>query len=152
MWVGSPGGGNGNLLQYSPLGNPMGRGAWLAKVHEVTTGQIWLPADTQAHTHTHRCTHTHTHTHGHTHTELFTFRSIMSASLIATGLPPYEWTSCLLNRLSGFLISSVEKGGQDMVQIQCSQGKHHFFEVSISHGFVSNCWKVPLSRKLRQVW
>ena len=25
----SPGGGNGNPLQYSCLGNPMGRGAWL---------------------------------------------------------------------------------------------------------------------------
>ena len=24
----SPGGGNGNPLQYSCLGNPMGRGAW----------------------------------------------------------------------------------------------------------------------------
>ena len=31
-----PGEGNGNLLQYSCLGNPMDRGAWLATVHEVT--------------------------------------------------------------------------------------------------------------------
>ena len=29
----SPGGGNGNLLQYSCLGNPMDRGAWRATVH-----------------------------------------------------------------------------------------------------------------------
>ena len=29
----SPGGGNGNLLQYSCLGNPMDRGAWWATVH-----------------------------------------------------------------------------------------------------------------------
>ena len=28
-------GGNGNLLQYSSLGNPMDRGAWQAIVHEV---------------------------------------------------------------------------------------------------------------------
>ena len=27
-WEGSPGGGNGNPLQYSCLGNPMDRGAW----------------------------------------------------------------------------------------------------------------------------
>ena len=27
--------GNGNLLQYSCLGNPMDRGAWLAIVHGV---------------------------------------------------------------------------------------------------------------------
>ena len=30
------GGGNGNPLQYSCLGNPMGRGAWWATVHGVT--------------------------------------------------------------------------------------------------------------------
>ena len=32
----SPGKGNGYLLQYSCLGNPMDGGAWLATVHEVT--------------------------------------------------------------------------------------------------------------------
>ena len=32
----SPGGGHGNLLQYSCLGNPMDRGAWQATVHGVT--------------------------------------------------------------------------------------------------------------------
>ena len=32
----SPGGGNGNALQYSCLGNPMDRGTWQATVHGVT--------------------------------------------------------------------------------------------------------------------
>ena len=32
----SSGGGNGNLLQYSCLENPMDRGAWRATVHGVT--------------------------------------------------------------------------------------------------------------------
>ena len=32
----SPGGGNGNPLQYSCLENPMNRGAWWAMVHRVT--------------------------------------------------------------------------------------------------------------------
>ena len=32
----SPGEGNGNLLQYSCLKNPMNRGAWQATVHGVT--------------------------------------------------------------------------------------------------------------------
>ena len=32
----SPGGGNGNPVQYSCLGNPMDRGAWRATVHGVT--------------------------------------------------------------------------------------------------------------------
>ena len=35
-WGRSPGGGNGNPLQYSCLGNPMDRGAWWATVHGVT--------------------------------------------------------------------------------------------------------------------
>ena len=34
----SPGGGNGNLLQYSCLGNPMDRGAWWATVHRGHKG------------------------------------------------------------------------------------------------------------------
>ena len=32
----SPEIGNGNPLQYSCLGNPMGREAWWATIHEVT--------------------------------------------------------------------------------------------------------------------
>ena len=32
----SPGGGNGNQLQYSCLGYPMDRGAWRATVYGVT--------------------------------------------------------------------------------------------------------------------
>ena len=35
----SLGGGQGNPLQYSCLGNPMDRGTWRATVHEVT--QSW---------------------------------------------------------------------------------------------------------------
>ena len=36
----SSGGGNGNPLQYSCLGNPMDRGAWQASVYRVTNSQI----------------------------------------------------------------------------------------------------------------
>ena len=50
-----PGGGNGNPLQYSCLGNPMDRGDWWATVHGVAE------SGTAEHTHTH--THTHTGTH-----------------------------------------------------------------------------------------
>ena len=38
----SPGGGNGNPLQYSCLGNPMDRGAWRATVLGVVKSQTWL--------------------------------------------------------------------------------------------------------------
>ena len=34
-WGRSPGEGNGNLLQYSCLENPMDRGAWWDTVHRV---------------------------------------------------------------------------------------------------------------------
>jgi len=36
----SPGEGNGNLLQYSCLENPMDREAWWAAIHGV--GKIWI--------------------------------------------------------------------------------------------------------------
>ena len=35
----SPGGGHGNLLQYSCLGNPMDRGAWRTTIHGVEKSQ-----------------------------------------------------------------------------------------------------------------
>ena len=38
----SPGGGNGNPLQYSCLENPVDRGAWWATVHRVTKSQTRL--------------------------------------------------------------------------------------------------------------
>ena len=46
----SPGGRNGNLFQYSCLGNPMKRGAcWLQSIGSQWVGHDWA------------CTHTHTH-------------------------------------------------------------------------------------------
>ena len=41
-WGRSPGGGNGNPLQYSGLKNPMDRGAWRATVHGLVKSQTWL--------------------------------------------------------------------------------------------------------------
>ena len=38
----SPGGGNGNLLQYSCLENPMDRGTWWATVLRVAKSQTGL--------------------------------------------------------------------------------------------------------------
>ena len=38
----SPGGGNGNPLQYSYPRNPMGRGAWWTTVHGVAKSQTQL--------------------------------------------------------------------------------------------------------------
>ena len=35
-WGGSPGGGNGNPLQCSCLGNPIDRRAWWAAVHGIS--------------------------------------------------------------------------------------------------------------------
>ena len=44
----APGGGNGNPLQYSYLGNPMDRRAWWATVHVVTKSRTGL---SDKHTH-----------------------------------------------------------------------------------------------------
>ena len=49
----SPGGGNGNPLQYSCLENPMDRGAWKAAVHGVA--KSWTQLSNRAQTH---CIHT----------------------------------------------------------------------------------------------
>ena len=58
-WGTSPGGGHGNSLQYSCLGNPIGRGAWRATVHGVATsraddshtpGQVQHPASVSSST------------------------------------------------------------------------------------------------------
>ena len=38
----SPGGGNGNPLQYSRLENPMDRGAWWIEDHEVANSRTQL--------------------------------------------------------------------------------------------------------------
>ena len=54
----SPGEGNGNLLQYSCLGNPMNRGASRATVHGVAKSRAWL-----SDWHTHTC-HWSTKIHG----------------------------------------------------------------------------------------
>ena len=40
--VRSPGGGNGNPLQYPCLEKPTDRGAWWATVHKVAKSQTWL--------------------------------------------------------------------------------------------------------------
>ena len=46
----SPGGGQGNSLQYSRLENPIDRGAWRATVHSVAKSQGQLKQfSTQAH-------------------------------------------------------------------------------------------------------
>ena len=45
----SPGGGNGNPLQYSCLENPTDRGAWWAAVHGVAKSWTWLRTHTQTH-------------------------------------------------------------------------------------------------------
>ena len=43
----TPGGGNGNLFQYSCLKNPIDRGAWWAPIHGITKSETWLRTHTQ---------------------------------------------------------------------------------------------------------
>ena len=46
----SPGGGHGNPLQYSSLGNPRDRGAWQATVHAVANSWTRLKQFSMQHT------------------------------------------------------------------------------------------------------
>ena len=64
----SPGGGNGNLLQYSCLENPMDRRAWRLTVNAIT--ELDMTERTHTHMHTYTHTHTPTHTHAHLHTRV----------------------------------------------------------------------------------
>ena len=48
-WGRSPGGGNGNMLQYSCLENIMDREAWRAVVHSVAKSQTRLSDGACAH-------------------------------------------------------------------------------------------------------
>ena len=56
-WGRSPGGGYGNPLQYSCLGNPMDRGTW-----QATAPGGRKESERTEHVHAHTHTHTHTHT------------------------------------------------------------------------------------------
>ena len=46
----SPGGGNGNPLQYFYLGNPMDRGTWWTAVHGVSQSRTQLSMRARTHT------------------------------------------------------------------------------------------------------
>ena len=81
----SPGGGHGNLLQYSCLENPMDRDAWFATVHRVekswtrlkqlsTHSTFYKYVCVYKYTHTHTHTHTHTWIYKHTHIYIFFYR------------------------------------------------------------------------------
>ena len=50
----SPGGGHGNLLQYSCLENLLDRGAWRATVHGVAKSWTRLRVSTNTHTNTNK--------------------------------------------------------------------------------------------------
>ena len=49
----SPGGGNGNTLQFSYQDNPVDRGTWWATVYWVAKNWTQLSMKTHTHTHTH---------------------------------------------------------------------------------------------------
>ena len=58
----SPGEGNGNPLQYSCLGNTIGRGDWQA---------LWGRKQSEMTEHASKHIYTHTYTHTHTHTHIY---------------------------------------------------------------------------------
>ena len=122
-----PEGGNGNPLQYSCLEKPMDRGAWPVTVHGVTKSETWPTM----HSHTHRYTHTsppHTHAQSHLLLEVCLHHPTKYCSSSMSDHPVY-WTDYQ------FFSSVLYRKGANiwLRHNQCSQGKHHFSEVSISH-------------------
>ena len=86
----SLGGGNGNLLQYSCLGNPMDRGALWATVHGVSENQT--------------CLSTHTHIHNFP-SILFIEEIVLSPLITLATLSNVSWPY-MQEFISGFLILS----------------------------------------------
>ena len=72
----SPGGGNGNPLQYSCVENPMDRGACWATVHGVTEGHDWA--------HTQQAGKVYLH---------FAFEKTETQGDLKIRLSPYNWAS-----------------------------------------------------------
>ena len=96
----SPGGRNGNPLQYSCLGNPMDRGAWWTTVHGVGKSQTELSK--------------HINTHTHTHTLAFAFQSCDSQPRLHSGItwkalknPKSEPHSSILPSICSYLYLSL---------------------------------------------
>ena len=61
----APGGGNGNPLQYSCLGNPMDRGTWRVTLHGVAKESDLTYQLNNIHFSEHTCTCMHCHTSAH---------------------------------------------------------------------------------------
>ena len=73
--------GNGCLLQYSCLENPVDRGAWQATVHSTAKSETRM-SDWTLHTHTHTHTHTLTLSHSHSHTLTLTCVLVVIRTLL----------------------------------------------------------------------
>ena len=80
----SPGGWRGNLLQFSCLENPLGRGAWRAIAHRVTKQWRWLKWFS---------THAHTYVYIYTCVCLFMVHSSWNLS---SQIRDWTHTSCIV--------------------------------------------------------
>ena len=136
MQVGSPRGGNGNPLQYSCLGNTMDK-SWID----------YCPWCDKRVRHDWPHTHRHKHTMSHLLLEVWLQHPTKYCSSSMSDHPVY-WTDYQF-------FSSVlyRKGAKIWLRHnQCSQGKHNFSEISISHELFWNwcTWfNVRLTHKSR---
>ena len=99
----SPGEGNGNPLQYSCLGNPMGRGTWQAVVHRVA--ENWTRLSTHTHTYS---TYHFNHLQVYSLLTLTTFTMLRNYHYLYPNFSPSPVeTLYLLNSSSPFLPLSL---------------------------------------------
>ena len=95
----SPGGENGNPLQYSYLGNPMNRGAWRATVHSVAKSQTQLK---QLSMHRHMSTWSHC---GKCHSECQICSIALGSYLKVSGV--FQLDKCLVFQISCLFLIEV---------------------------------------------
>ena len=116
----SPGGGNGNPLQYSCLENSMDRGAWCATVHGVRKSQAW--PSTHAHTHT----HTHTHMSGSLLGDLHVSSRVLLELTLVPSVCQAPFTDCSFRFLNNLFYKQKSKVRVDLLAFICSCFSHVF--------------------------
>ena len=132
-------GGNGNMLQYSCLENPMDRVAWQNTVHGVAKSWTWL-----------KWLSTRTHTHTHTREGLYVIVCFVLEQEVATHFIITAWEIPWTKESGGLQsMESQKRGAQDLATelVLCfsNSWKSHFSFLSIHYSTRAELQpKVPL--------
>ena len=128
----SPGGGHGNLLQYSCLENPMDRRAWQAIVHRVTKNWTWLKQP---------CKHAYKG-----HKNVFHFCTRKTLFIIVSTIKRASLVAQTVKHLSVMQVTWVQSlGWEDPLEKEMAA--HSSILAWKSHGWISLVGYCPRGRK-----